>query len=646
MTLRTYHIRELLAAGKAVARGIAGIGTEYGKDTELTLHAAAHLFQGVQVAAMNVYEQLVPADADATRRDELAEDLGLTFERDASPARGLIAVTYSLATVGSFQLRAGTELTFPGTLFPDGEERTYRLLQDVVHGSYDTRAMKLSYGTGIHKLLPKSSQGTVPFADRDLLVVKPDLGTSTMFAVVRSNDLEDFSLDLATPIQGAIDVNPSYTDGNLIDSSHRGIVVEAECVTPGNAGNAPRAFLAVDHFPVLLGNGDPGGHINLRSMIVEMSGGGDAQGPADSDTARTTRLIEDTLACPPGLGNLQHWRELALSCPDVDLDDAVVYEHARGPGTIDIVCIGRSGSVRSTAFPDAHLAFVFGGNNQRAIGEVQAARVEAWVRARAGYFDDVRVRSMEWDWRGNVLHSTTAPLPLAFVQLASGVVISILARDGYGPDAGVALDITPSIRHRTKLYAATFGGEVHPSLQLGQRVWVAVGPAKADLRHAFATVVTTIQGVHSQYVSVPDLTALCPGLDALYGGELRALRWGTAGPLTQPVLDAAFAYFDQLGPGSYTEVPRGPNYAREFGSTAVGLPGSGVLRWPPESRRWSSSVRESELRPRLLAIRGISAVGVTSEGLKADGTRDTTIIDYEPAVFRTLALTGVIPKYT
>jgi Baseplate J-like protein len=638
MALRTYRIDQLIQGAKVIVRAIPGIGTEYAKDTDLTINAAARLLHGVQVAATHVYQQLVPETADATRRDEMAAELGLSFTREACPARGLLAVTLpSDVSPFPFTLGAGSLLTLPGASFPDGVERTFRLLEDLRLRTYTLPDAAFSVGTGIHKLMPKTNDGVQPYADRDLLTVKADAGTTTQFAVVRTVNSDDASLDLHTSVQGFM----TPAAGNVISQLVHGVVVSAECTVPGAVGNAPRVRVALQDVPtqtVIPGLTNP---LDLVVLLVEMSGGGDAQSDVDSDTARMTRLIADTLACPPGHGNLQHWRELALQCPDVDLDDAVVYQHVRGPGTVDIVAIGRSGSVESSAFPGTHLGYVFGGNNQRVIGDVQAKRVEDWVRSKAGYFDDIRVRSMEWDWRGNSYYDGSLQ---SFVQSSSGLVVTVDARDGFGPDCGVALDYTPDLADRDSrdLRPDSVTGVVDASLRPGHRVWVAVGPATGDIRHALATVVTPILSVAGDRtaVTIADVAALLPGLHDEYGGKLVAVRWGSAGPLTQPVLDASYAYYDQLGPGSYTEPPLGPGYARNFGSTAPAVPGAGVTRWPPESMRWSSSMRESELRARLMAIPGVDGATIS-----AMGDIGLKIADFEPSVFRTLALTAAVVRY-
>ena len=49
-----YTLRELVAAGKALVANIGQIGTETGTDHDLTLHAAARLLFGNQVAAAHL----------------------------------------------------------------------------------------------------------------------------------------------------------------------------------------------------------------------------------------------------------------------------------------------------------------------------------------------------------------------------------------------------------------------------------------------------------------------------------------------------------------------------------------------------------------------------------------------------------------
>jgi hypothetical protein len=627
-----YSIDELLDAAKAVLRGsVAGVGTEEGTDFDLTVNAAARLFHGTQVAGAHVLAQLDPEKADADRRDQLVGMLGLNFTREATPARGLIAITPSQGRDDPFTMLAGTEIVFPGEVFADGVERTYRTLSDVVYTFSDQDVM-LALGTGIRKLVPKvgaaAGVGVGWIGARMLLVVStgtaPYFDTENLF--VRSVNLDDQSVDLLAAVRSAISVNDNT---NRIFASSPNALVEAECTTPGAAGNAPYVVHRFVDESVDVADG------KLMATLVEMSGGGDAVGDIDVNSARVSARIEDTLAMPPGYGNAQHWRELALSCPDVDLDDVLVYQHVRGPGTIDLVCIGRRGSVRATAYPGVNLSFCGWGNNSRRIGEAQAARVTNWCRSQASYFDDLVARSVEWDWRGNAY--PVANYGYAFREATSALELSIEAQPGYGPDCGKALDVTPYERHATRLYASTSGAQVDPSLRPGQRVWATVGHLGADKRHAFATVVTPILNIAGDrtYVEIADVSTLGPGEAAV----LSVLRWGSAGPLTEACVDAVFAYYDALGPGSYLEPPHSANYVAHYSSDIAPIEtGQAVTRWPPEGRRWASSLRASELRAELLTIEGVSDVQLYPVGTLGG------LIDFDPVVFCTLALTGVVPR--
>lgn len=624
-----YRLEELLDRAKAAVReGITGVGTEEGSDHDLVLHAATRLLQGSQVAAAYLRDQLVPSSADADHRSALATRLGLTFERAATPARGLVALFR--ADGAGFQLPAGAVITFPGSAFLDGVERAYRTLEDVdAVVATPSVPVPLAVGSSLTKLRPARATGVTGIGVRDVVRVATDVGAGEHWAVVRRVNADDGSLDLYAPLTGAL-----RNVGETVALHATGAVVPVEAVTAGALGNAPAVQAHVD-LPAL----GAGGY----AVLVESGGGGDAVGPEPLDSARVVAQLEDTIACPPGFGNDQQWRELVLSCPDVTLDDAVVYRHVRGPGTIDLVAIGPSGSLTAPSFSDAPLGFVPWGLNTRRIGEEQAARLEQWCKARASYFDDVRVRSVEWDHRGNTFAESGYP---RFLYAVSRVDVRIAAEDGYGPDAGVALDVIPHTRDRTRLYPARLSGKIDARLRPGHRVWAAVGHRTTTGRHPFATVVTEVLSVaHDRsYATIRAVSGLAPGdPDEVFAGtdnlDLTVLRWGSAGPLTAPVVQAVFAYFDRLGPGSYPLAPKGPGYARRFGGGGVTAPvlSQGLSRWPPEGRRWSSGLRQSELTEALLAIEGVRAVAFA--GL-ADG-----LLDYDPLPLHTLALNGVLPRY-
>ena len=641
MSLKLYSVAELLTMGKTYVRKEMerlgkGIGTEFGTDFDLTLHAATRLLFGGQVAAQNLYDRLLPGTADAQGRDELAGVLGVTTAHAATPARGYAA--FLAADIRSaFTLPAGTTFTIPAERFADGVSREFRTLQDVDSaGNTDMSAFyATASGTGIHKLRPATLDGVAAFGPGDLLVVSDGAGAAPWFVVVRSANRADESLELVSPVLSAMRGRSTEVLARLT----RGAVVAVEAVEAGVAGNAPAARAQLSDL-----DGEP------YVLLYGTSGGGDAVGEPDVDTERVVRLLEDTVACPPSFGNDQHWREIALATPGVLLDDVVVYRHVRGVGTIDLVCIGRSGSVRAPAFPDANLANVSWGSNSRFIGDVQAALVESWCRAQASYFDDIKAHSVQWDYRGNTFAEVGSA---TFFQSVCRVDVDISVAAGYGPDCGVAFDCIPSGRHVSRLYAARPGERVLDALRPGHRVWAAVGPSRSAGRHPFTTIVTEVLSIapDRSYASIAPVSGLLPaslpitldvgGQQIPYVGELEllVLRWGTAGPVTQGVIDAVHGYFDRLGPGSYTLAPKGPGYVQRFWPDQLATPEPGVelLRWPPEGRRWASSVRGSELRAEILRVAGVDSVEL--------GRLSDALLDYDPAPLMTTALNGVLPRY-
>lgn len=623
-----YTIDELLTSAKAQVRGlIARVGTELGTDIDINVNAAVRLFQGAQVAAAHVHDQLdLRATADADRRDSLVDQMGIVFAKPATTARGLVAFVRSGGFGGPLFVPAGYVIDFPGTAFVDGVPRSYRTTQDFTHvpGVFPSTAYVLASGSSLRKLRVRVADGVTKLQGRALLLVAQDNGTTTCAVVSKGVNAEDQSVDLYAPLTGTL----QHTVTEVIQLYELNAVVEVEAVEPGSVGNAGRVIVLFD----------PSTTAPDGVMLIETGGGGESVGDIDGDTERVVRVIEDTLAMPPGFGNAQHWREIALACPDVDIDDAVVYQDVRGPGTIDIVCIGRSGSIRSSSFPGANLSFCGWGNNARRVGDAAVEIIQAWCSSQASYFDDILVRGVEWDWRGNTLANADTA---AFMSAVCAVDVVVTAQSGYEPDCGASIDVTPALRHPTNLYSDTPGVPIDDRLDVGQRVWVTVGPSTTDGHHAFATVVTTILSVdHDRmYVTVADLTAIAPPTSSWDSTYYYALRWGSAGPLTQPCLDAVFGYFDRLGPGSYTEPPRGPSYVQHFSSAASpSLPGHALTRWPPEGRRWGSGLRATELRAELLAVPGVQSVEISPAGSPGE------LVDFDATPMQTLALSGCVVR--
>lgn len=633
MALSIYRIAELVAAGKAQIRSaISSVGTEDGADLSLLVNVAGKMFQVGQVAAKYVYDQILPATADATNRERMLDYAGLSLEKEATKARGLILLVGEAGTV----CPAGTSITFPAASFADGVARTYVTLEDAsFRAASEDYAMDILAGSTEWKLLAanvsgaRNVHGAVP---GEVIRISYDGTDVTEFNSILRVSHEDVSLELhrpmfAKPVAGEQIVN-TWTEGAVTAS---GTVVAAECTVAGKAGNA--AFGSV--------NGAASDSF-LAAQVVDMAGGGDAVVGTDADEERQVRLIEDTAAGAPALGNMAHWREIAISCPDVDVDDAVVYQHVRGPGTVDIVCIGRTGRMVPANFAEARTDFTHGLNGRR-IGTVQAAKVQAWCDTFTSYHDDVKVRSVEYEFMGED-EANDDYGDAEFFRSVTDLKITVTAQDGYGPDCGVNVaPITPyiatyAVESSTKLYSTGSTTELDESIAAGQRVWVRIRPTSTGLtanRAPALTIVTTILSVDKSriYVTVPGLAYADAEGGKFYQAAI--LDWGVAGPLTQPIIDATYDYYDQLGPGGYIDAPKDPNYVRQFETgTAEVAPYSGISlsRWPPEGRRWAGGFRGSELFARLMAIKGVKSVAMD-------------FADFDPLPFYTLAPRSVVARY-
>jgi hypothetical protein len=615
MTIDVYKIRQLIDAGKAQVRSaIASVGTEEGTDHGLIQTVAAQMFHGAQVAARYVYEQVLPSTADAENRDLMIDYRGLSFEKDATNACGLILV---LGVAPEKTIPAGTEIEFPATSFADGVARTYVLLEDAFLVASTWSGKTVGAGSSEWKLRVYGVAGVRDMQPKDVFSIDGS-GTIGRLNAIRRVNHEDMSIDMYAQTWDY----PIVTDA--IAHVSYASVVRAECKVAGKLGNcfdnSYATFADLDY---------------TGARILEMGGGGDAVSAVDSDE-RVIRVLEDTVAGAPSLGNDQHLRELVLSCPTVDIDDAVVFSHARGPGTVDIVAIGRAGRIASSLQGSLRNDFYFG--NFRRIGEVAAERIDAWINerdasgayVRLSYFDDVKVRSVEYDWSGESFDKYDDP---DFFRATSSLTMVVDPLTGYGPDCGAVVEYIPHTISTTKLYPVAAPDTVHSGFRVGHRVWVTL--AKLGDRKPFVTFVTPIVAIPSdrKYVVVADVTGAFNATDGDGVPQLR--EWGSAGPLTQPVVDAVFDYFTNLGPGSYTNTPMGPGYMRGFRPTGVviPLPGTSIDRWPDEGRRWAAGLRESELNARIIAIKGVREA-VISRDLE-------TIFDIDPIAMRTLALRGV-----
>lgn len=624
MSLDVYTIDELEKAGKARVQssGLA-LGTEKGSDAGTTIQVAAQSLQGMQVAAAYAYDQLLPSTMDAQSREDEMRIRGITFAKGATYARG------KMGFAGLGELAVGTVVDFPASCFPDARARSYRTLT-----AYEPRA---DIGTG--------SPSTTITAGIGCTRTRVRLRAASHLSYLREGDyvafLPTFSsgADLTSSYitsvsrDGTFDVWPPFRvapdDGIAITAYGTASTVDVECTEPGTAGNVG-AFYYLNQVA-----GDPlnGGFF----AMVGAGGGGEEVPEIDPDTARVIRVMEDTRACPPGAGNVQHWREIALACPDVALDDAIVYSGLRGPGSIDIVAIGKRSLLSVAGYPGARVDFASGGGNGRVISTVQAARVQSHCQSFASYYDDIRVLPVRWDFRGQgEFPASTSD----FFKNVGCVDVKVSAARGYGPDCGVAWRTEPdlSVTDHSALYV--WSGDLVPAeMKPGHRVWFRLSSDYGDPEFSIVLVTSVVSvGRDRKSVTVPDFSAFKQAIETYRTAPKLWLRdWGTAGAVTQPCIDALCDYYDGLGPGSQLVPDYGPGYQRAFASTVSGsfrpYKNTGVKRWPIDGHRWNSGVRSGLIKQRLLSIEGVVDVQLPwSGGISA------RTVDYDPDPTYTAAL--------
>lgn len=615
MGLSFYSIAQLKTAGKAAVRGLlSNAQTEDGGDFALWMRVAAQMMQGAQVAALHIYEQIFPSTCTAETREALLEKHGIDFSKDATKARGYLLVGNIGMNMYNVQVTKGTTFEFAAEAFADGKARTYVALEDAVfRPEADTWGPTATVGVGNSQTKLRTRTAALKRGDFFALSQSGRSG----YGIVRNTDDASRSYDLFYPI--AVDLD----DGDSIAQETHYLLIKAECSEAGVDGNAcTNTTSEITSSDTTFTHG----------FVVEMGGGGDAVGEIDDDEARVIRVLEDVIACPPNNGNVEHWREIARNCPDVDVDDAIVYTGARGPGTVDIVCIGRKGQMRASGFDSTNVGHLPHGHNTRRIGEVQAAIVEAWCRSKQNYYDDVRVRSVEWDRRGCFeSHYSTA----AFFRTSLAIGVAITPMPGYGIDSGVAFGHVPYIANdMTRLYADSSGSRVSSRLKVGDRVTVTLKNS-VSASYPVASVTTQVIGIDydRRFAFIQDLTPIAKMMWPIIA-DARISYWSYAGPLNQLVETAIYDYFDSLGPGHYLSPSLNPGYQVDKGVTVPRYAAVHTIeRWPDAGRRWHGGFRKSALLAKLNAIKGVKSVTLA----RSDGT---PLIDMDPAPFQTLAYAG------
>jgi uncharacterized phage protein gp47/JayE len=627
------RLREIAKAQRRSHAIVASANSATGSDGAIIIETASILFQAAQVAAQYIYEQIFPKTADATNRERMLAENGVDFTKPATKARGYIVVSSLPDNIYDHQVKKGTTFEFPSTAFPDGIARSYVALEDATFRSVGDHWATETAANGCS--LTKIRTRTKSMRRGDCFSRVAGSPARIAFSVVRNVDIASRHVDLFVPLSISVGNGDS-----LIEDTWR-LLVKAESADAGEEGNGSSFVIPVtneDFSPITSSD-----EVITAGYVLEMSGGGDEVGEIDPDEERVIRVLEDTIAGAPSNGNPQHWREIALACPDVALDDAIVYMGVRGPGTVDIVAIGKSGQLRPTGLDTVNVEHLAFGHNSRRIGEVQAAIVERWCNfnadgtPRTHYYDDVKVHSVEWDWRGrsNNHYSTDD-----FLRSSNAFVLSVQAQSGYGPDSG-SLDVMFPYKMDadepfSRLYASSSTARVPANLKVGDRVAVTVD-STGNTVYPFATVITEVIGFDydRRYAVIKDLSSVAR-LVCQRAEDSTFLRWWTAGPLDQQIDDAVHAYFDSLGPGSYTVQPFDPgvqNYYAGLSVAARPFPGTQLERWPDEGRRWSGALRKSALLSRLHAIEGIKSVTI----LSYDGAE---LVDMDAAPLMTLRLAG------
>lgn len=615
-----YTLAELKAGFRAIIRGgsyTSSLDTGPQSDSGVMGEVVSLMWQGMQVAAVYAYNQLVPATADQTNIERMQRLHGTVRTRPATKARGrLVLMDLNSASGADTEVVAGTVMTT--TSFFQGEELVRNLVLT----------------TTCNAVLPAWTGKTVGFGSTSRCIfVRPDvdgIAVGDVISVGGGGVLYvrevDYDADAFYPFAWTGTLPAEPTAGATL-TAERGGIAEWESDVAGLAGYAPPyASIDLTDYPGL-----------QYGFVLDCGGMGDE---IPLDEAYDLKHLEDEIAGHAGHANHQHYRELALACPDVQLDDAFVYSGVRGPGSVDVVCVGRSGGFSFERAPDLELRHFIGG--YRFIGDVAARKVAEWMKGKTPYLADVRVLAMEPDFSGpdrddgtETTNWNTGIEAVVYVTPMPGY-----EGDTFPTDTAFTFDAILPIGDETfarRVFDSTPAG-IRSDIAVGQRILIAqpyIGSLTAGRAPYFSRVVTitNIDPVDREWFDVDQ---------PLFGGVTGSVSgyWFPAGPLTQPCLTAIHDMFDAMGPGSFPTRPVSVAYANELGVTAPFNDidrQDAMVRWPPEDRRMPSSYRASEIVRAVSAVPGVRSVRVT--GLFGE------FADYDPMPFQRLSPRGVIVVY-
>lgn len=465
LTIKTQD--ELVRIFKDHIRGIIpGADTSPGSDYDLMARVAAAVFRGNQGQAKFLVDQILPGTCEDAYVTRHANWRKLTPQ----PAAGAQGNTRLTAP-------SGTDIQPEGSTMTHADGTVYELTAPATIHMPTWSGKVVAEGSTRSRLIV--SPNTTGMAAGDMVIV-----ASTFVTAIKSICPAISAIDLWTGMWKDPEVNDTI-------APYRGVVASIRAQTTGASTNkSPPEELEPDDPE---GDGSltldsPVGDINETSFILRLSGGGDAETTAELRSrvqAYDTQGIDATA---------EHYRQLARTCPNVRLADAIVFPNFRGMGAHTIQLIGIEGA--------------------RLVSQPVVDTVQEWIDEHAAAGDDVEVEALDYDEQ--------------FV-----LWVGIYPRSGYEPDfANENFLAKESGSTTTKICLMSDPTGI---IQPNHRTTIIMDPGGAEPR-----------GFQRKVLSVgSDYIVIDVPLPEVVADEDQVLP---AGPLTEPVLEALEAMFDSFGP--------------------------------------------------------------------------------------------------
>lgn len=464
MALTTLTLKEWRERFRGTIRSlITNASTARGEDYEITSRMMAVLAHAAQGAALYVIRQIFPTTADGEMVDRHLAERRLGY-LPAAKAIGKIAI--KAASAGQTQVSGSALLATDATAYATTALATAATPgwsgKTVGAGTTRTRIVVLPNTTGMSAL----DRFAVNNEERVIREVLSGIGAIDLYEPL-----------LVVPANG------------LAISPQTGVVVGVLASLAGAKGNRD-----VGETLTLAA---PGVGITGATKVLELSGGGDLETPAEA-RAR----MQDFDAGRPSAGNDEFWRDVARRTEGVRLADAFVFPGFRGLGTVDVIPFGVSGA--------------------RVIGADTVAKVQAAIDAVRGYQDDVLVKV-----------AGSGP------EVAITLVVHVHPdwRPDFSEDAVVT---THNSTACTTTRINTLTSPIASGIEIGDRVLipVLVGARWKLQQRTVSTVTSTYFEVSTPFDAIP--------------GTLQEVRPG--GPLGEDVIAAVESVFDNLGPAVFKSI--------------------------------------------------------------------------------------------